>query len=332
MPGCYSPESGALPGWVRSCPREAPRASRSIARRQARRAAGVVDKQRLPPHRGGQQQAGRPCVATPRESRRHAPELLWSLPVMGKERDPARIAIGKSTTSVLQAAGSSEARPRCIDRGGARRRVSRHTAARRIAFRGSAPASRRAVGGFSTWRSATAPSTAKAPARPIATMWAGSTRAPRGLSEGAAREPRRGRRHRGRRSPLAGAAGPQAPTRSRHAVDRPNDITSERSLWAYARDIDGILGALIRGTTAVVVVNLIPDLTVTPRFKERRSSRRAQARRRVQRDPGEPGARARGGNRGPLQRQPTGSAETTRVIGADGYHPSDEGYARWAES
>ena len=47
----------------------------------------------------------------------------------------------------------------------------------------------------------------------------------------------------------------------------PNDITSERSLWAYARDIETILGAFTRGTTAVVVVNLIPDLTVTPRFK-----------------------------------------------------------------
>lgn len=53
----------------------------------------------------------------------------------------------------------------------------------------------------------------------------------------------------------------------------PNDITGKRDLESYARDIDAILRTLTRRTSAVVVVNLIPDLTVTPRFRARRSSR-----------------------------------------------------------
>jgi acyl-CoA thioesterase-1 len=112
----------------------------------------------------------------------------------------------------------------------------------------------------------------------------------------------------------------------------PNDITGERSLWAYGRDIDGILGALIHRTTAVVVVNLIPDLTVTPRFKGKEIEplvhKRVVAFNEIL------ASRAHaygaevvdlyGASRQEVPRRP-------ELIGADGYHPSDEGYARWAE-
>jgi acyl-CoA thioesterase I len=112
----------------------------------------------------------------------------------------------------------------------------------------------------------------------------------------------------------------------------PNDITRERNLWAYARDIDGILGALIHGTTAVVVVNLIPDLTVTPRFKGK--DMEPLVRKRVVAFNEILASRAHaygaevvdlyGASRREVPRRP-------ELIGADGYHPSDEGYARWAE-
>ena len=112
----------------------------------------------------------------------------------------------------------------------------------------------------------------------------------------------------------------------------PNDITRERSLWAYARDIDGILGALIRGTTAVVVVDLIPDLTVTPRFKGKEIGPLVQKRVVAFNEILASRAHAYGAkvvdlysaSRQEVPRRP-------ELIGADGYHPSDEGYARWAE-
>ena len=112
----------------------------------------------------------------------------------------------------------------------------------------------------------------------------------------------------------------------------PNDITRERNLESYARDIDAILRSLTRRTTAVVVVNLIPDLTVTPRF--RGTEIEPQVRRRVvafneilARQ-----ALAYGAEVVDLyaasQREVPGRPD---LIGPDRYHPSDEGYARWAE-
>ena len=47
----------------------------------------------------------------------------------------------------------------------------------------------------------------------------------------------------------------------------PNDITGRRPLADYRRDVEEILRTLAEQTTAVVVVNLIPDLGVTPRFR-----------------------------------------------------------------
>ena len=91
--------------------------------------------------------------------------------------------------------------------------------------------------------------------------------AQRGLSPRAGGEPR-GRGRHGLRStepalPRAIKLRPDLVTLS----VGPNDITGKRDLESYARDVDAILGILTRQTGAVVVVNPIPDLTVTPRFR-----------------------------------------------------------------
>jgi lysophospholipase L1-like esterase len=112
----------------------------------------------------------------------------------------------------------------------------------------------------------------------------------------------------------------------------PNDITDKRDLESYARDIDTILETLTRRTSAVVVVNLIPDLTVTPRFRgteiESSVGRRVVAFNEVLARR----ARAYGAEVVDLyaasQREVPGRPD---LIGPDRYHPSDEGYARWAE-
>lgn len=112
----------------------------------------------------------------------------------------------------------------------------------------------------------------------------------------------------------------------------PNDITSVRAVEQYERDLETILQTLTRETRAVVVLNLIPDLTVTPRFRETlmvtRLRDRVSAFNR---------ALSRQGQRygaevvdlyGPSQRE---IPEHPEFVAGDGYHPSDQGYARWAE-
>jgi len=51
----------------------------------------------------------------------------------------------------------------------------------------------------------------------------------------------------------------------------PNDITTRVAVSMYERNLDTILGRLRYETTAVIVVNLIPDLAVTPRFSRSRA-------------------------------------------------------------
>jgi len=111
----------------------------------------------------------------------------------------------------------------------------------------------------------------------------------------------------------------------------PNDITRERTAQQYERDIATILGTLSDRTRAVVVVNLIPDLTVTPRFRGHAKEaavgqmvlrfnevlvRQAGAHHAEVVDLYEPSRRE-------VPRHP-------ELISADGYHPSDYGYSRWA--
>jgi lysophospholipase L1-like esterase len=112
----------------------------------------------------------------------------------------------------------------------------------------------------------------------------------------------------------------------------PNDITTRVSVEEYEKNVDAILGRLRGETRAVTVVNLIPDLAVTPRFRAHRA-RDAVGRQTVRFNEAlERRSRAHGAELVDLyavsQREVPVRPE---LIGADGYHPSDVGYARWAE-
>ena len=112
----------------------------------------------------------------------------------------------------------------------------------------------------------------------------------------------------------------------------PNDITGRRSLADDARDVEAILGALGTGTGAVVVVSLIPDLGVTPRF--RGTDVEATVRDRVLAFNDVLGRQARSHGAEVVDLYGPSRAEVPRrpeLIAADRYHPSDAGYARWAE-
>ncbi len=112
----------------------------------------------------------------------------------------------------------------------------------------------------------------------------------------------------------------------------PNDVTKGVSLGDYERNVDAILRRLSQVGTPLVVVNLMPDLTVTPRFAGRPEAiavgRRAvafnDALGRKAREHGAALVDLYGPSREEVPRQPW-------LVGADGYHPSDAGYARWAE-
>ena len=112
----------------------------------------------------------------------------------------------------------------------------------------------------------------------------------------------------------------------------PNDITRGRDAREYERDIETILATLARETAAVIVVNLIPDLAVTPRFRGREVSLSIGRRVTLFNDALTSHARAHNAAvvdlYTPSQRE---VPQQPQLIAADGYHPSDQGYARWAE-
>ncbi len=112
----------------------------------------------------------------------------------------------------------------------------------------------------------------------------------------------------------------------------PNDITRVRDVLQYERDIETILQTLTRQTSALVVLNLIPDLTGTPRFRGRESAVAVGRRVVLFNEALSRQARAYGAEvvdlYGPSQRE---IPQHPELIAADGYHPSDQGYARWAE-
>src|SRR4029453_4568818 len=112
----------------------------------------------------------------------------------------------------------------------------------------------------------------------------------------------------------------------------PNDITGRVSEADYEPNSEAIFRRLTGEIRAVVVVNLLPDLAVTPRFRGKETEP-AVARLTVEFN----AVLARQGRRygvevvdlyGPsrveIPRRP-------ELLAADGYHPSDLGYARWAE-
>jgi lysophospholipase L1-like esterase len=112
----------------------------------------------------------------------------------------------------------------------------------------------------------------------------------------------------------------------------PNDITGRVGVDAYEANLDTIFTTLTRRTRAAVIANLLPDLALTPRFA-RGALKDLMGRRTVAFN--EALARA-GGKHGIelVDLYATSREEVPRrpeLIGADGYHPSDAGYARWAE-
>ena len=112
----------------------------------------------------------------------------------------------------------------------------------------------------------------------------------------------------------------------------PNDITAKVPVNIYAENLEAILGRLAAGTQAVVVVNFLPDLSVTPRFRNRDSAPLVGRLSAEFNDVVGRVAKRHGALVVDLykasRREVPGHPE---LLAADGYHPSDLGYARWAE-
>lgn len=112
----------------------------------------------------------------------------------------------------------------------------------------------------------------------------------------------------------------------------PNDITGRVPVQAYAGHVDTIFRRLTQETSAVVVANLLPDLAITPRFRGREAApavggltvRFNEALTRAARSYGVEVVDLYQPSRAEIPRRP-------ELVAADGYHPSDLGYARWAE-
>jgi lysophospholipase L1-like esterase len=112
----------------------------------------------------------------------------------------------------------------------------------------------------------------------------------------------------------------------------PNDVTGRVTVQQYERNLDTIFGRLTRETTAVLVVNLLPDLAVTPRFSSGTQKDAVagqtvlfnEALGRKGREYGVELVDLYGPSREEVPKRP-------QLIALDGYHPSDLGYARWAE-
>jgi len=112
----------------------------------------------------------------------------------------------------------------------------------------------------------------------------------------------------------------------------PNDITERVPLADYSRNIDAIFGRLASQTRAVLVVNLLPDLAVTPRFRGREAEA-VVGRRSIEFNAALTRLAKRHGVvivdlYEPSRREVPARPE---LMAGDGYHPSDFGYARWAE-
>lgn len=112
----------------------------------------------------------------------------------------------------------------------------------------------------------------------------------------------------------------------------PNDITGRGPVERYEKNLGEIFARLGRETGAVVVANLIPDLTVTPRYLLS-SDRRTLAERTLAFNE----ALAREAKKHGVELVDIYTASREEVprrpelVWRDGYHPSDLGYARWAE-
>jgi len=112
----------------------------------------------------------------------------------------------------------------------------------------------------------------------------------------------------------------------------PNDITGRVPVEVFERNVRAILARLRDATRAAVVVNSLPDLAVTPRF-QRTPMADAVGRLSARFNERLATAVAEHGfvlvdlyhpSRAEVPAHP-------ELVSRDGYHPSDAGYARWAE-
>lgn len=112
----------------------------------------------------------------------------------------------------------------------------------------------------------------------------------------------------------------------------PNDITRGVPVQQYQRNVQAILETLSTKTPAMIVVNLLPDLGVTGRF---RGGPHAERVTRLSVEFNEALRRAAGPYGTELVDLYRASREEVprhpELLSRDGYHPSDAGYARWAE-
>ncbi|MBI3965055.1 MAG: SGNH/GDSL hydrolase family protein [Chloroflexi bacterium] len=111
----------------------------------------------------------------------------------------------------------------------------------------------------------------------------------------------------------------------------PNDITQGRRPADFEQDVGEIFRTLHRDSDAVVVVNLLPDLALSPRFTpaERLVVGQLTATFNVMLAEQ---ARRYGVEIVDLyDRSRRETPNRPDYLSADDYHPSDEGYARWAE-
>jgi acyl-CoA thioesterase I len=112
----------------------------------------------------------------------------------------------------------------------------------------------------------------------------------------------------------------------------PNDITERVPLGDYTRNIETIFTRLTSQTGAVLVVNLLPDLAVTPRFRGHEAEA-AVGRRSIEFNAALTRLARRHGVLVVDLYEPSRREVPARpeLMAGDGYHPSDLGYARWAE-
>ncbi len=111
----------------------------------------------------------------------------------------------------------------------------------------------------------------------------------------------------------------------------PNDITGRVRVADFEQNVDAIVRRLAE-SGAVVVINLLPDLAVTPRFRGRAAEATVG---RLTIEFNDVLARV-GARRGAevVDLYTPSRVEVPRrpeLIARDGYHPSDLGHARWAE-
>ncbi len=111
----------------------------------------------------------------------------------------------------------------------------------------------------------------------------------------------------------------------------PNDITGGFDAQEYERSMGAIFLALHHDTRAVTVMNLLPDMAVAPRFTPEQKvavGRQAIAFNEILARLGRQYGVQIVDMYTPTQQEVPGHPE---LLASDRYHPSDAGYARWAQ-